>query len=313
MNLKHTMKTSLPFPARSAFAAAALFLTGAGLPAATTIDATAAHAYGANIGWINCRGDVTNGAAIGEFICSGYFYSANCGWISLGGGAPANGIRYQNNSATDFGVNTQDYSANGTTSEAKLRGFAYGANIGWVNFEATGNPRVDLTTGRLLGYAWGANVGWIALSETGVTVRTTSIAAGADTDGDGIPDAWERLYAGNLTTMNATTDSDGDGVLDVDEYAADTNPLDSSDRLRITLLVPPRQLVVAGPFVTDLAWTSKPSRKYAIETNTTLLATWNVAASGIIPSAGPTTAVQFTDIQAGQRFYRVQGKLPLAP
>ena len=83
--------------------------------------------------------------------------------------------------------------------------------------------------------------------------------------------------------------------------------------LRITLLVPPRQLVVAGPFVADLAWTSKPSRKYAIETNTTLLATWNVAASGIIPSAGATTAVQFTDVQAGQRFYRVQGKLPLAP
>ena len=130
--------------------------------AETTIDATNIFAYGANIGWINGRGDVTHGAVIGEFICQGYIYSANCGWINLGGGAPANGIRYQNNSATDFGVNTQNYSSNGTTFEAKLRGFAYGANIGWVNFEATGDPRVNLSTGQLLGFAYGANVGWIA-------------------------------------------------------------------------------------------------------------------------------------------------------
>lgn len=282
--------------------------------AATNIDATDAYAYGANIGWIDARGDGANGAVVGEFICSGYIYSANCGWIHLGSGAPLNGIRYQNLVAGDYGVNTQDYFANGTTCEAKLRGYAYGANIGWVNFEAVGNPRVDLMTGRLLGYAWGANVGWIALSETGVTVKTTSIAAGEDTDGDMIPDGWERTFANNITTLGGGgLDSDGDGESDVEEYAADTNPLNSSDRLRITLLVPPRQLVVAGPFVADLAWTSKPSRKYSIETNTSLLAMWDIAVSPIIPSAGATTTAQFTDIAATKRFYRVRGKLPLAP
>src|SRR5882724_7575782 len=94
--------------------------------ATTTIDATNANAYGANIGWINCRGDVTNGAVVSEFICSGSIYSANCGWISLGGGAPANGIRYQNNSATDFGVNHD--------GRGNLQGYAWGANIGWLTF-----------------------------------------------------------------------------------------------------------------------------------------------------------------------------------
>ncbi len=221
--------------------------------AATTIDPAVAnsHAYGANIGWINARGDGTNGAVVGEFVCSGFIYSANCGWINLGSGTPANGIRYLNNSATDFGVNTEQYFANGTVCEAKLRGFAYGANIGWINFEAGGDPRVNLSTGKLLGYASGANVGWIALSETGVMVSTTSIAPGADTDADGIPDNWERFFVGanNLTLLTVTGDRDGDGELDAEEYAADTDPFNPNDHLRITAIVAPRQIGGVGPFV----------------------------------------------------------------
>lgn len=307
------MKKSTRSLACCVFAGAAFLLTAVAVHSATTISATNASAYGANIGWINCTGDVTNGAVVSEFICSGYLYSANCGWISLGNGTPANGIRYLNNSATDFGVNTQNYSANGTTFEAQLRGYAYGANIGWVNFESQGNPRVNLATGQLLGYAYSANVGWIVLGGTGVTVNTTSIAPGADTDGDGIPDAWERLHAsGSLTTMNATTDSDGDGVLDKDEYATDTDPFDPTDRLQILTLVPPRQLVVSGPFMTDLIWTTKPTRKYTIETNADLLSLWNTPVSNIIPSAGSTTAASFPDGPALQQFYRVRAKLPLA-
>lgn len=47
---------------------------------------------------------------------------------------------------------------------------------------------------------------------------------GADTDGDGIPDAWEFRYFGNLTTANATSDYDLDGLSDYGEYLAKTNP-----------------------------------------------------------------------------------------
>src|SRR5262245_14960355 len=96
------------------------------LSAATTINATNQYAYGANIGWMDWRGDVANGAVIGEYVCSGFIYAANVGWINLGDGTPANGIRYQNNSASDFGVN-HDGSGN-------LRGYAWGANIGWLTF-----------------------------------------------------------------------------------------------------------------------------------------------------------------------------------
>ena len=41
-----------------------LALLGASAMAATTIDAVNQHAYGADIGWLNARGDVTNGAVI---------------------------------------------------------------------------------------------------------------------------------------------------------------------------------------------------------------------------------------------------------
>src|SRR5687767_10130203 len=71
--------------------------------AATTINPVNRFAYGANIGWIDWRGDVANGAVIGEFVCSGYIYAANVGWIHLGDGAPANGVRYLNLSGDDFG------------------------------------------------------------------------------------------------------------------------------------------------------------------------------------------------------------------
>src|SRR6267143_3685374 len=87
--------------------------------AATTINSANHFACGANIGWIDCRGDAANGAVIGEFVCSGYIYAANVGWIHLGTGTPANGIRYQNNSATDYGVNHDGL--------GNLSGYAYGA------------------------------------------------------------------------------------------------------------------------------------------------------------------------------------------
>lgn len=84
------------------------------------IDISNRMAYGANIGWIDWRGDTRHGAIIGEYVCSRSIYLANFGWIHLGTGRPANRVQYQKNSATDYGVNV--YPA------GNLRGYAYGAN-----------------------------------------------------------------------------------------------------------------------------------------------------------------------------------------
>ena len=109
--------------------------------AATTIDSPNRYAYGANVGWMDWRGDTNNGAVIGEYVCKGRIYAANVGWINLGSGTPADGISYQNLAAGDFGVNNDGL--------GNLRGYAWGANIGWLNFETNGAPLVDLRTGTL--------------------------------------------------------------------------------------------------------------------------------------------------------------------
>lgn len=45
------------------------------------------------------------------------------------------------------------------------RQYAYGENIGWVNFEASG-AGATVSGEELLGYIWAENIGWINLSPT---------------------------------------------------------------------------------------------------------------------------------------------------
>ena len=218
------------------------------LRAATTIDPANHYAYGANVGWVEGRGDGTNGAVIGEYVCSGYLYAANVGWINLGGGSPLGGIYYTNTTATNWGVN-QDGLGN-------LRGYAYGANIGWVSFEATGAPKVDLATGKFSGYAWSANCGWISLSNAVTYVQTDTIAPGA-AGTNGLPIAWMLTYF-STTNVDPNADPDGDGMSNQQEYLAGTNPLDVNDKLWIT------SFTRRGSYNT-LVWTSKPTRLYRVE------------------------------------------------
>lgn len=269
--------------------------------AATTINPANKYAYGANLGWLNAYANGANGAVIGEYVCSGYVYAANVGWISLGSGTPANGIQYQNNSGTDYGVN-QDGLGN-------LRGYAYGANIGWLNFENTGAAKVDLLTGVLSGHAWAANCGWISLSNAVAFVQTDTIAPGADSDGDGITDGWELTYTNTLTAFTAATDSDGDGMSDTQEYLADTNPLDANDLLIITSAA-----FAPGGTNANLTWLSKPTRHYYIDKTPTLTApAWLDSGLGLITPDGSTTTRAFNDTNAPIRFYRVEAVKPLAP
>jgi hypothetical protein len=204
---------------------ALLLVAGSGR-GATNIDATDAYSWAANVGWINWRGDGTHGGVVGEYGLSGYIYSANVGWINLGDGDPVNHVKYANNSIKDFGVNFIRINA----SEAKLRGYAYGANIGWINFEDKGDPRIDLTTKRFRGYAYGANVGWINLGELGVTLNADSIAPGADTDGNGLPDGWEVTFFGHIG-VNPNADPDADGLPNKQEYQGGHDPTFPDERL----------------------------------------------------------------------------------
>jgi len=282
-------------------AAAVLILPSSlSVHAATMIDGANRYAYGANIGWMDWTGDGANGAVIGEYVCSGYIYSANVGWIALGSGGPANGIYYQNLSADDFGVN-QDGLGN-------LRGYAHGANIGWINFEDTGAPRVDLATGQLSGYAWSANCGWLSLSNAVAYVQTDSIQAGADSNSDGIPDAWELQNFGTIA-IDVNGDPDGDGLSNLQEYLAGTDPNDVNSVLKITAFT-----FAPGGTNTTLTWNSVTTRFYQAQKTTDLSHnTWADSGLGLIAPAGSSTSGNFTDTNAPVRFYRVQAVRPLAP
>jgi hypothetical protein len=268
-------------------------------PAATTINASNKFAYGANFGWTDWRGDPNAGAVIGEYVCSGYLYAANVGWINLGSGVPANLIRYQNNSASDFGVNHDGL--------GNLRGYAYSANIGWLNFEASGAPTIDLRTGKLSGSVYSANCGWLSLSNAFAFVQTDTVAPGADSDGDGITDAWELTYTNTLTAFTSTSDTDGDGVSDKNEYLADTNPLDPSDYLHITSI----SHGMPTPTYTKLIWTSKPTRFYAVQNRTSLAPSFPWADYFVFPFPGGSALGfdQFSDTY----FYRIRAFRPLTP
>jgi hypothetical protein len=283
---------------RSLLVAAILALPGVCAPAAiTTIDVINPYAWGANLGWINWRGDTVNGAVIGEYACSGYLYAANVGWINLGGGSPANGIRYQNLSANDFGVNNDGL--------GNLSGYAWGANIGWIVFGTNGAPKVDLLTGRMSGYVYSANCGWISLSNATAQVQTDTFYAGPLAP-NGLPIPWLLSYFGT-TSVSASADPTGKGMTIAQDYLAGTDPNNASSRLQITQFT-----TRPGGVNVSLTWSSVPTRLYYIQKETNLLtAGWTDSGLGAIaPAGGSTTSAGFTDTAATNRFYRVQAMVP---
>ena len=274
----------------------------------STIDPAAAFAWGGNIGWTNWRPSAADGAVIGEYVCSGSGFCANIGWVNMGSGTPADGIRYGNAAAGDFGVN---FTATVTPGRAALRGFAYGANIGWINFEDLGDPHLDLTTGALTGYAWSANCGWINLgTDTPNGVTTTSIAPGADTDADGLADAFEYENFSDLATGSDTTDLDGDGQSDLSEALDGTDPRDPDDSLRIV------ESTLFTDAVTDamtLTFSTNTTRLYRIEQSEdlTLGGGWIDSGLGDFLADDLATARTVASPAGPRRFYRVLALRPL--
>jgi len=273
------------------------------LHAATTIEAANRYAWGANIGWLDWSGgsgQTATGVLISQYVCSGYIYSANIGWINLGSGSPANGIQYQNNSATDFGVNLDAF--------GNLRGYAWGANIGWINFETNGAPAINMITGNLNGYVWSANCGWISLSNAVAYVQTDSIQPGPLAP-DGLPIAWLLLNFGT-TNVNASADPTGKGMTIGQDYLAGTDPNDVNSLFRIT-----SGSFSSGGTSAALTWDSVPTRYYYLQKALNLNSNiWSDSGLGLVsPAAGSTTTSGFTDTNAPLRFYRVVAVRPLTP
>lgn len=269
--------------------------------AETTVAPAHAYAYAANAGWVNAAGDVSHGVQIGTSYCAGFLWSPALGWIGWGS-APTNGWLYTNLSADDWGVNHDGL--------GRLTGYAYGANIGWVNFEQTyGKPRVDLRTGVMSGAAWSPNVGWITFSNAVAHVRMARLETGPDSDGDGIGDPWEYQMAGGLTRLQAGgSDWDEDGMPDLAEFWAGTDPLDALSGLRIS------KFARSGG-MDQVTWPGLPTRLYRLEWRASLAAgdVWSDSGAGVISGNKKGNLIRTVAApEAARRFYRVRALMPFS-
>lgn len=93
------------------------------------------------------------------------------------------------------------------------------------------------------------------------------LTLGVDSDGDGLPDAWEQaliaVHGGTLASIKPDGDADGDGISNLAEYLAGTSAFDPSDGFRLTLLE-----VNSG--ATTLEFLTMPRRTYTIHGSTDL-------------------------------------------
>ncbi len=87
-----------------------------------------------------------------------------------------------------------------------------------------------------------------------------------DTDGDGLPDAWETNYFGHATAADRLADPDGDGSLNWQEYISGTDPTNALSYLRI-------DSITAGPRAT-LSFIAVAARTYAVQSADTLGGPW---------------------------------------
>jgi hypothetical protein len=100
------------------------------------------------------------------------------------------------------------------------------------------------------------------LTRPGETTRV-DLTLGVDSDGDGLPDAWERALiqslGGNLTLQDIRPedDSDADGMSNLDEYLAGTYAFDPADGFELAIVTTAN----GGPW---LEFTAIRGRSYTI-------------------------------------------------
>lgn len=105
-----------------------------------------------------------------------------------------------------------------------------------------------------------------SIGEPGEKTRI-DLTLGVDSDGDGLPDAWEEIlisiYGGTLSDIKPEDDTDGDGIPNIDEYLAGTYAFDPSDGFKLSIVE-----VVEGH--SRLEFMTVPGRTYTIQSSRNL-------------------------------------------
>jgi hypothetical protein len=163
-------------------------------------------------------------------------------------------------------------------------------------FDAAPWPATADGTGQSLTRVTLANFGNDPVNWSAATPTPGPQGPNPDTDGDGMDDAWENTYFGNLS-RNGTGDFDGDGLTDLQEFNAGTDPKVFASALR---------LQVVDTLPTVLQFNATANRLYTIEYKNSLSApSWSLLHN---EPAGAARLVTITDVSAppANRFYRVR-------
>ncbi len=120
-----------------------------------------------------------------------------------------------------------------------------------------------------------------------------------DLDQNGLPDAWERQYFGQIH-VDPNADADDDGMSNLAEYIAGTNPTDPTSNLRF--LGATRQ--PQGGMV--VSWTSVVNKTYSVLRSTNLLTGYEVIATGVVSTPPVNNYEDTPPLQQGATyFYRI--------
>jgi len=84
----------------------------------------------------------------------------------------------------------------------------------------------------------------------------------ADSDGDGLPDIWERDHGTDPSRADAAADPDGDGFTNAAEFLAGTDPHDAASALRLEWLGVD---AASGTGALRLGFQASADRTYAIQ------------------------------------------------
>lgn len=150
----------------------------------------------------------------------------------------------------------------------------------------------------------GSNTVWLTVSgPLGVSSNQTLIVVlPTDTDGDGLPDAYELANSLNPNdSTDAGKDSDGDGFTNTQEYLAGTNPQLASSALRITATA-----LANGDF--RVSFSTVTGKFYGVEHNTDLTVTngWNAFTNNVPGTGGTVEVIDPGAAALPRQFYRVR-------
>jgi hypothetical protein len=142
------------------------------------------------------------------------------------------------------------------------------------------------------------------LNADGTPDQVTMVTgAEIDSDGDGMPDAWEALYQLDPEADDCDKDADKDGVSNLGEYFSDTHPRDPNSAMRLTATMLPGNKV-------RLSWKAVPGRRYEILSANSFEYVFQPLAGAGFPRLATATEEHFDDTLPvavkGTRFYRLR-------